>query len=146
RPVPRPHTDSDPVSASPEQEPGRIHRRVRAVPPNRATGSSVLCRSRRVTRSSPGWVRRPRRYRTSLLPAVQAALRYRDDTIRRQKSSFRVVAMLGITYAVGRSLVLPQSRRIMSEPIFKHVLCPVVVLKVTETSVKGDDLADGLRD
>jgi len=34
----------------------------------------------------------------------------------------------------------------MSAPTFKHVLCPVVVLKVTETSVKGDELADGLRD
>jgi anti-anti-sigma factor len=33
----------------------------------------------------------------------------------------------------------------MSEPVFKHVICPVVVLKITETSVKGDELADGLR-
>jgi anti-anti-sigma factor len=34
----------------------------------------------------------------------------------------------------------------MSEPVFKHVICPLVVLKVTENQVKGDGLSDALRD
>jgi anti-anti-sigma factor len=34
----------------------------------------------------------------------------------------------------------------MSDPVFKHQICPLVVLKVTETQVKGDALSDALRD
>ena len=33
----------------------------------------------------------------------------------------------------------------MSEPVFKHVICPVVVVKVMEGQIKGDTLADDLR-
>ena len=34
----------------------------------------------------------------------------------------------------------------MSEKPFKHLVCPVVVVKVTEAQIRGDVLADGLRD
>ena len=34
----------------------------------------------------------------------------------------------------------------MSEPAFKHLICPVVVVKVTEAQVRGDALSDALRD
>ena len=34
----------------------------------------------------------------------------------------------------------------MLNPAFRHILCPLVVLKVTDTQLKGDTLADSLRD
>ena len=34
----------------------------------------------------------------------------------------------------------------MSEPSFKHLVCPVVVVKVTEAQIRGDSLSDALRD
>jgi anti-anti-sigma factor len=34
----------------------------------------------------------------------------------------------------------------MSEPSIKHLVCPVVVVKVTEAQIRGDSLSDALRD
>ncbi len=34
----------------------------------------------------------------------------------------------------------------MSDAAFKHVICPVVVVKVTEAQIRGDTLSDALRD
>jgi anti-anti-sigma factor len=34
----------------------------------------------------------------------------------------------------------------MSEEAFKHMICPLVVVKVTEAQIRGDNLSDALRD
>src|SRR5207248_1012692 len=34
----------------------------------------------------------------------------------------------------------------MAEASFKHMICPLVVMKVTEAQIKGDTLSDTLRD
>ena len=34
----------------------------------------------------------------------------------------------------------------MSQRSFKHLICPVVVVKVTEAEIRGDNQADALRD